>query len=143
MAQLTVCGPMTSTLEPRPGSAIDVQTMTIDSFVAQHPGIDVALIKTDIEGHDMEALKGMTRTVERFQPLILSECGHEPQIMSLLRGWGYRAFAYVCDRRSLKLSFQELTAESLQSAWYKMIFLTPSDVGIDAFAYQAPSVKDN
>jgi uncharacterized protein (DUF1684 family) len=92
------------------------------------------VVKTDIEGHDIEALAGMTRTVRRFQPVVLSECGHEHRLQTLLQDWQYRAFAYVCDRRSLKVTFQELNPESLQSAWYKMIFLAPRHVDIAGFA---------
>src|SRR5262249_15710270 len=101
---------------------------SVDTFVAEHPDIDVGLIKTDIEGHDLQALKGMDRTVKRFQPLILSECGTEPELPSLIRDWDYRIFAFVRDRKTFSVSFQELTAKTLQTAWYKMIFLMPARI---------------
>ena len=71
-------GSTTNTLQPTVGATtIEVPVTTVDTFVAEHADIDVGLIKTDIEGHDVQALKGMERTVKRFQPLILSECGIE------------------------------------------------------------------
>jgi FkbM family methyltransferase len=127
-------GPMTNTLEPGPRDVIDVETMTIDSFVAKHADVNVGLVKTDTEGHDIEALAGMTRTVRRFQPLVLSECGCGCRPQTLLQSWQYRAFAYVCDRPSLKITFQEVNTQLLQSAWYKMFFLAPRHVDIAGVA---------
>jgi hypothetical protein len=107
-----------------------VSVTTVDTFVAEHPDIDVGIIKTDIEGHDLEALKGMVNTVKLFQPLILSECGNKPELLSLLRDWGYRAFGFVRDRKTFSVRLQALTVEALQSAWYKMIFVTPPQVDL-------------
>ncbi len=127
--------PATNTLQTRLGAkTIEVPVTTVDSFVADHPDIDVGLIKTDIEGHDFQALKGMGRTVKRFQPLILSECGNDPELPSLLRDWDYRIFGFVCDRKTFTLSFQEFTAESFRSKWYKMIFLTPPHINFTGCA---------
>src|ERR1039458_3561315 len=119
----------TNTLQPTGGATtIEVPVTTVDTFVAEHPDIDVGLIKTDIEGHDVQALKGMERTVKRFQPLILSEFGNEPELPGLLRDWGYRIFSFVGDRKTLSFSFREFSPETLQSAWSNMIFLTPPHI---------------
>jgi len=99
------------------------RVITIDDFMAARPTIDAALIKTDLEGHDLEALRGMRATVERCRPLILTECNNSAALLNLCIEWRYSIFAYRRDRRTLKLNFQQLSsAEELQESWYKMLF---------------------
>jgi FkbM family methyltransferase len=108
------------------GTAIEVKTVTIDSFVALRPGIDVGLIKTDVEGHDLEALRGMSEVVTRCKPLILTECGYTPQLSELIHKWDYQTYAFTRDRRTLRKRFQKMGSEDLKDQWYKMLFLVPS-----------------
>jgi FkbM family methyltransferase len=105
---------------------IKVPIISIDSFVAAHPRINVGLIKTDIEGHDLKALQGMTTTVARHQPLILTECGDSVELSNLCEEWHYRIFAFVRDRSSLRTRFQEMLLEDMKQKWFKMLFLVPS-----------------
>jgi FkbM family methyltransferase len=108
------------------GEGIEVKTVTIDSFVASRPGIDVGLIKTDVEGHDLEALRGMGEVVARCQPLILTECPYTTQLDELCRKWRYQTYAFTRDRRTLTARFQKMSSEDLRDQWYKMLFLVPS-----------------
>jgi FkbM family methyltransferase len=105
--------------------SISVKVTTIDTFVAEHPGIDVALIKTDAEGSDMAALSAMKDLVARNQPLILSECGYNSHSRELCARWNYRVFAFTRDRSTIKLSFEEFTSPESESHWHKMLFLVP------------------
>jgi FkbM family methyltransferase len=115
-----------SSLEGTGRKTIDTPVITIDDFMAARPTIDAALIKTDLEGHDLEALRGMRATVERCRPLILTECNNSAALLNLCIEWRYSIFAYRRDRRTLKLNFQQLSsAEELQESWYKMLFLVP------------------
>ncbi len=116
-----------SHLVDSPGAAsITVRAMTIDAFVAALPEINVGLVKTDVEGHDLEALRGMTQTVCKFQPLILSETGSEPEpLFELCKAWGYRVFAFTRDRRTFRTSLQPMTEPDLATEWFKMLFLVP------------------
>ncbi len=113
------------------GEGIEVKIVTIDSFAASRPGIDVGLIKTDVEGHDLEALRGMSEVVARCQPLILTECPYTPQLDELCRNWGYQTYAFTRDRRTLKARFQKMSSEDLRDQWYKMLFLVPSHSGAE------------
>ena len=101
-----------------------VPTTKIDTFVARYIGIDVGLIKTDIEGHDFEALLGMEATVAAFQPLILTECDLTTELSNLCTRWDYGIFAVTRNTRTRKAKFSELNikrpGESL-----KMLFLVP------------------
>jgi FkbM family methyltransferase len=116
-----------SHLVDSPGAAsITVRAMTIDAFVAAVPEINVGLVKTDVEGHDLEALRGMTQTVRRFQPLILSETGSEPEpLFELCKEWGYQVFAFTRDRRTFRTSLKQVTVRDLATEWFKMLFLVP------------------
>jgi FkbM family methyltransferase len=113
-----------SSLEGADCDGLEVALTTIDDFIAARPGIDAALIKTDIEGHDLAALQGMTRTVARCQPLILTEC-NRIELWSLCEEWSYCIFAFTCDRATLKMAFRRMSREDARNRWYKMLFLVP------------------
>lgn len=117
-----------NTLNTVPGApTTNVRVTSVDTFVKQQPEIDVGLVKIDIEGHDIEALCGMEQTVAKFQPLILAECG-DPKLPEIALRWGYRLFAHVRHRETMAVSFKEMSADSLQRDWYKMVFLAPPHI---------------
>jgi len=107
------------------GQVLKVIMTTVDTFVAEHPGVDVGLIKTDVEGHDLEVLRGMDQTVAKFQPLILTECELSIELANLCSRWKYRLFSNVRDRRTHKMQFRELNRNNTGQYWSKMLFLVP------------------
>jgi len=52
---------------------IDVPIKKIDSFLNDFPETKIDLIRMDIEGYEFHAFKGMTKTIERFKPLLIIE----------------------------------------------------------------------
>lgn len=112
------------------GEMMEVSVTTIDSFVASHPAMDIALIKIDVEGQDIEVLRGSQKTVANHQPLILTECEYSSDVVDLCRQWNYGIFAFVCDRKTLDMSFEEMCAENAD-AWCKMLFLVPARLKSD------------
>jgi len=52
---------------------IDVPIKKIDSFLNDFPETKIDLIRMDIEGYELHAFKGMTKTIERFKPLLIIE----------------------------------------------------------------------
>jgi FkbM family methyltransferase len=107
------------------GPVTQVTVTSVDTFVADHKGIDVGLIKTDVEGHDLEALHGMNTTVARFQPLILTECEMSSELVDLCLQWNYKIFATQKDKKNGKQHFAECKPKDKESHWTKMLFLTP------------------
>lgn len=78
----------------REGTA-EVEMTTIDAFV-QERGLRVGMIKVDIEGMEMQFLKGAERTIREQRPVLLLSIYHTAEdffgIKPLLESWdlGYR-----------------------------------------------------
>jgi len=71
-------GPATS-LVKLDGGSDHVDTVTIDTFVEQMKIERVDFIKMDIEGAEMNALKGARKTIERFGPKLAITVYHKPE----------------------------------------------------------------
>jgi FkbM family methyltransferase len=104
---------------------VEVVVTTVDAFAASHSELDVGLIKTDVEGHDLEALRGMQATVARCQPLILTECAYTSDLAQLCASWGYMFHAFTRDRQTMQIRLRRLAPTDLETLWYKMLFLVP------------------
>jgi FkbM family methyltransferase len=123
-------------------SSITVDVTSIDTFVAEHPGIDAAVIKTDAEEFDIEVLRGMEGLVARNQPLILSECGYNHLAREICDRWNYKVFGFIRDRATLKISFVEFVSSDSERNWHKMLFLVPAHL-TPAFSQLASSHKSH
>lgn len=59
---------------------------------------DIGLVKIDVEGHEMEVLRGLEQTLREYKPIVLFETsgkhgpGGSDAILSLLRGFGFQHF---------------------------------------------------
>ena len=114
-----------STLQASGGTTIEVKTTSVDDFVAGRPSIKPTIIKIDAEGHDLEVLLGMKKTVAAHQPLILVEC-NSSELLGLCAEWQYSIFAFTCDKATMKFTFRRLCSpEDLKKYWTNMLFLTP------------------
>jgi FkbM family methyltransferase len=86
----------------------EVQVTTLDEFLAQYPESKIGLMKMDIEGAELLALRGAKKTIERDRPVIFYE-ENEP---------AYRAFGYtVADVRDF-----------LKALGYRFYLMKPADV---------------
>lgn len=79
----------------------DVSLATLDSFVVNSGLTRVEVLKLDIEGSELKALKGATDTISRFRPAImigvnassLKACGAtREEIQKFMRGFRYRMY---------------------------------------------------
>lgn len=90
------------TLGPVSGSeAYTVALRTLDDILSAQPPSPIDLIKIDIEGSELAALRGAARTLRTHQPAVLIElnesalrrCGaSSQQVKTLLRKAGYRGW---------------------------------------------------
>jgi FkbM family methyltransferase len=75
---------VTENAEIRPIGEILVPVTTVDQLVDQL-GLDkVNLIKIDIEGAEREALKGASKTLQKFKPRLMMDAYHLPDDMEVL-----------------------------------------------------------
>jgi FkbM family methyltransferase len=104
LAGVASLDPTAAALTRLPGQARSelVRRITIDGLDLH----DVRLIKLDIEGHELAALRGAERTIRRDRPMLLVELEARYQdvsiVVSLLESWGYRALV-MPDRRWIPL----------------------------------------
>lgn len=75
-----------------------IETRTLDSVVAENNIEQVDVIKIDIEGYEMHALRGAMDTLKKFQPKLFIEVGYSrlisngtspTEMVGLLNGLGY------------------------------------------------------
>ena len=81
------------------GNSIKCETTTLDSYFAENSISQFDLLKMDIEGAELNALKGAMGVLEKFKPYIVLEVceytckrfGYEPNdIWNLLKPLGYK-----------------------------------------------------
>jgi len=113
---------------------IDVRALRIDTFCAGRSAVDPALVKTDVEGHDLEALRGMASTVARSSPLIITECSDHEPLAELCRAWRYTTFAFVRDPSSMRVTFRRMARDDHSQYWLKMLLLVPPHLDDDVAA---------
>jgi len=88
-----------SGLRPEVGgdSTIIVETIAIDKFIANSQIEILDLIKIDVEGHELEVLKGMEQTILSMHPIIIFEVSqmvdNYDEIYAYLGGFNY---AFYC-----------------------------------------------
>lgn len=80
---------------------ISIKLVNLDDFMDNKEEIN--LIKLDVEGYELTALKGMKRIIKENKPLILFEQhlrdfhSGENKVIKYLNELGYKKFAYVSD----------------------------------------------
>ena len=75
---------------------IEVETISLDEFAREHEA--PSIIKMDIEGTELSALKGASDLIGRFQPILFLETySQRHEIFSYLEQFGYRL--YDSDRK--------------------------------------------
>lgn len=110
-----------------------VPTMTLDTYVKLHNLPRVDFIKADIEGAELNMLKGASQTLKAFRPTLLLEVqasstrlfGHEPQaVFQFLAEHGYDAsFLEARGKTSLIEPGQDIPQNA-----YNFVFAHPDRV---------------
>jgi len=81
--------------------AEEVPISTLDEFLLSHPQKDVHVIKVDIEGYEVEFLRGAKGSIRRYKPAFMVEVNpfalarhgsSASELMDQLKGLGYRCY---------------------------------------------------
>lgn len=56
----------------------NIKTTTVDKFVSEK-NIDVGLIKLDVEGSELEVIRGSLETINKYTPVLLISVYHRPE----------------------------------------------------------------
>ena len=106
-----------------------IEVVSIDDWMCNRRNERVTGIKIDIDGLDYEVLKGAEETIQRDQPLVLTEfsaskTNNFEDLFHLLDHLGYGAFAF-CWLEGARYPLRRLTQNEANHRLVKMIFLTP------------------
>ena len=77
------------------GPTVDqaIEMTTLDDFVAEQTIHRLDLIKADVEGWELRALKGGEAALRKFSPALMGRAGDTPaDLFTFLRELGYRGF---------------------------------------------------
>jgi FkbM family methyltransferase len=110
--------------------SVTVETVRLDGYLA---GRKIDIIKMDIQGAELLALKGMRKTIEanksivllcEFEPSLLRACGSTPEeLLSLLRSLGF-PFRYIDERtRTIRTATQERLMALARKEGYINLYL--------------------
>ncbi len=113
------------------GEGIEVPAETIDRLVAPHGGLEIALMKIDVQGAEMLVLEGSRTTLEKGPALFieidrvgLHEFGTSPQaIGSFLERFGYCMHQLANDGSAHLLNGDELDAMLDRRGYVDVLFL--------------------
>ncbi len=116
--------------ESRP---ITVEAISIDSYCSEREKVWPCAIKIDTDGSEKQILHGAVETIERTQPVILTEWGHvenitahEVELWQFVTDLRYEIFAFTRSKeRYSPPTFCQLTLDQLSASHYKMLFLVP------------------
>jgi len=85
------------------GKGISVCCTTLDDYAAASGLEDVAFIKCDVEGHELEVMRGAEQSLKRWSPVLQVECHHreaaQGDLFAFLSGLGYTGFFIHAGRR--------------------------------------------
>ncbi len=107
---------------------VSAPTITLDEYMDQRGLGNVDFLKLDVEGHELQALKGLRRHFEAgIRPTILTEIGWEDSsdlresLIAYLSGLGYRSYL-LCSRELRPLDFASVPqpthrSGSMNVAW--------------------------
>lgn len=72
-----------------PQSIVEVEQITLDSFVREQGISNCDLIKIDTDGSELSVLKGALLVIEKYKPLIIVETNGSNEVLGLLKQLNY------------------------------------------------------
>jgi FkbM family methyltransferase len=111
------------TLETESFTTLSVPLVALDDYFSEND--KVALLKIDVEGAELQVLKGAARILRQRAPLLVFECenrhlapGNVGDVFSYLEGFGYQG-SFVCHDRILPISkFDAAVHQRQDGEWF-------------------------
>jgi FkbM family methyltransferase len=83
----------------RARGAVDVETVTLDGFASESEAGPPDVVKIDVEGAELEVIKGMSALLASKRPLLICELhGTNAEFVRLIESSGYQASAVESDQ---------------------------------------------
>jgi FkbM family methyltransferase len=107
----TDCASTVADFQPTFSASVRLPRITIDGYVEREALAPIALIKIDVEGGELDVLRGARRTLERQRPPLLLELlfttnpahlGRQRAAIALLHELGYTFFHIQLDGRLVR-----------------------------------------
>lgn len=121
-------------LTPENTFPVEINTITLDTFISTNNIKELQLIKIDVEMHEVEALKGFKKNIKKFEPTILIELLDDKigkEVQGMISGMGYLYFNI--DERSGIRQVSELG----KSDYYNFLICKPEVAKkIDIWKYE-------
>jgi len=99
-------GNLVSKVNNRNMIEITVEVSTFDNFLKKHPEIkDVGLVKMDTEGAEDLVIKGMSQTIQKHRPIIITEVlfgKTEDELENLFQDKDYLFFNHIKSKNKLE-----------------------------------------
>jgi FkbM family methyltransferase len=77
------------------GGAVELQATKVPSIRLDDLRLAPAFVKIDVEGFELQVLRGLAATLAEHQPIVLLERSDGREVPELLGAMGYRPFVYV------------------------------------------------
>jgi len=104
---------------------IEVNVVTLDSFVFERQIHNVGAIKIDVEGFDFFVVAGSISIMRSQRPVLLTEARPEERLFDIIEPIDYGVWAYVKAPDSREISFMKIRRGESNSHNTKMLFLLP------------------
>lgn len=82
---------------PRVVGSVSIRKISVPLRPFDDFNLDPAIVKIDVQGAELEVLRGMASTLERCNPTLLIE-NNDPEVLKFLRDVGYRSFSWRSNR---------------------------------------------
>jgi len=102
-----------------------LQKITLDGFSKKNNITGVTGIKIDIDGNDLQVLKGAKELINQNRPSILIE-NYSPELLEICNYLNYKLFIFSCDpKKPYNMKFQKIN--NFFECWVKMSLMVPQE----------------